>query len=130
MSIHNVKITSTFLGIEDHGVMTFMIHLQSETIGIGYGGYGLDKDCPRNGESLGHGESRKPRIASSFGLGYQAIRHILETLNKTQWESLPQTLCRIEFNDGPGSSGKILRIGNILEDKWFDLQTYMRSQAD
>lgn len=120
MSIHNMKITSTFLGIEDHGIMTFMIHLQGETIGIGYGGYGLD---------ISYG-STKIKTPSSNGLGYQAIRHILETLGKTQWESLPNSLCRIEFDDGPGSSGKILRIGNILKEKWFDLQSYMKSQTD
>jgi hypothetical protein len=114
MTIHNAKITSTFLGMEDHGIMTFFVHLEWPGAGIGYGGYGLD----------GYSGEGKPRLGS--GHGYQAIRHIIETIGAKSWEDLKNKLCRIDFDDGPGISGKISRIGHIMEEKWFDLASYMR----
>lgn len=119
MTIHNAQITSTFLGPEDHGIMTFFVHLSWNSAGIGYGGYGLD----RNATGDNH---RVPRRGD--GHGYQAIRHIIETLEVGNWESLKGQLCRIDFDDGPGLIGKVTRIGHILKDQWFDLATYMKEQ--
>jgi hypothetical protein len=116
MSIHNAKIDSTFLGIEDHGIMTFFLHLSWDSCGIGYGGYGLD------------GHSKPERVG--HGQAYQAIRRILETLGLHQWEAIKGQLCRVDFDDGPGCSGRVTRIGHILEDKWFDLAAHMRSSSE
>ena len=38
----NARITSTMLGIEDHGILTCMLHLQQEGCGQAFGGYRLD----------------------------------------------------------------------------------------
>lgn len=116
MTVHNAEITSTFLGIEDHGVMTFVLHLRWGGMGIGYGTYCLDRGS--RGQKIGDGHA------------YQAIRYMLETVGVQQWESLKGKLCRIDFDDGPGCSGRVLRIGHILHDTWFDLDSYMKERRE
>lgn len=98
MTIHNAKITSTFLGVEDHGIMTFFVHLEWGSA-IGYGGYGLDFH-----KGPGH-------LRGSNGHGYQAIRYIIETIGARSWEDLKGKLCRVDFDDGPGISGRVSKIG-------------------
>lgn len=116
MTIYNAKITSTMLGVEDHGIMTFFIHLEWEGHGIGYGGYALDEPVKPYRKGSGH--------------GYQAIRHLLETLEVDKWEGLKNLFCRIDFDNGPGCSGKVIRIGHIIKEKWFDLASYMKEGTD
>lgn len=43
----NAKITHTMLGTEDHGIFTFMLHVDYDGSGQGIGGYALDE--PRKG---------------------------------------------------------------------------------
>lgn len=44
--IKNARITSTMLGREDHGIMTFMIYISAEGITCGVGGFCLDEFDP------------------------------------------------------------------------------------
>ena len=39
------------------------------------------------------------------------------------WEQLKGKLVRIEYDNGPG---KILRLGNILEERWLDLPAELK----
>ena len=41
--VKNAKITSTMLGREDHGIMTFMIYIDAENFSCGVGGFCLDE---------------------------------------------------------------------------------------
>lgn len=102
--IRNARITSTTFGIEDHGMMTFSLHLDAGGCGQGAGGYGLDS-----------GEGSKPS-----GHAYGAIRKILETLEVDTWEKLPGTFCRMDSD-----YGKVYRLGHIIKDQWFDLAGHM-----
>lgn len=114
MTIQNAEITSTMLGIEDHGIMTFFLMLRWRPgAGCGLGGYALDQ----YGGGCG-----LPRIG--HGMSYQAIREILETLKVNKWEDLPGTLCRIEEN---GLGRGIDKIGHIMEDRWFNLKEWMQA---
>lgn len=108
--IVNAKITSTVLGIEDHGIMSFMLMCEWPGAGCGFGGYALDQ------------RDKETNTRKGSGYGYQAIRFILETAGVDRWEKLPGTLIRIEDN-GPGS--RLTKIGHILEDRWFDIEEYM-----
>jgi hypothetical protein len=114
-TIKNAKIKSTMLGVEDPGIMTFFIMVEWDGAACGLGGYGLDE---------WGGSSRAPRKGS--GYCYQAIRSILETLKLQKWEDLPGTLIRIK-DQGPG--GKLTEIGHIIEERWFDVDTYMKAQV-
>ena len=104
--ITNAKIEKTMLGIEDHGIMTFSLSLGFNSCGQGFGGYALDG---RAGET-GHGKS------------IQCIRKILETVGVMQWEDLEGKLIRIKKDSE--FSGPIRAIGNIMEDKWFDIEKF------
>ncbi|WP_105206204.1 hypothetical protein [Streptococcus suis] len=42
-TIENVKITKTFLGREDHGILTCYLTVEGDGFGVSIGGYCLDK---------------------------------------------------------------------------------------
>jgi len=102
--IDNARIASTFLGIQDHGIMTFLLPIDDGCCSQGYGGFGLDK-----GRLDIMGE----------GIGINAIRAILECLGVKKWEDLPGTLIRVRRSSR--SSDRIDGIGHIIENKWVNL---------
>jgi hypothetical protein len=89
----NAKISSTFLGIEDHGVLTFSLHLEGDGWGQAFGGHSCE------GKFLS-----------------EAVRKILEVLEVDSWEKLPGRHVRMV-----GTNSKVSRIGHILKDKWYDI---------
>ena len=107
--IRNAKITSTKLGKEDHGIMTFMIFVEFGGCGCGIGGYALDGTNPTTGE---YGFSPK---------GMEAVAKICEVVGVDNWEDLPGSYIRIKDN-GWGST--IDEIGNLMEEKWFNLREF------
>ena len=110
----NARITGTELGICDHGMMNFWVALEWKGGGQSLGGYALDQ---------GHRESEE---RTGFGPGFIAIRKILETAGVERWEDLKGKLVRLKVG-GPGSSRPPV-IGHIIEDKWFDLKSFMEQQ--
>lgn len=109
MEIKNARIRSTMLGREDHGIMTFMIFVDAGNFGCGVGGYALDS---RDRET-------KTRVFSAAGL--EAISKVLEVVGVNTWEQLPGKYIRFKDN-GLGST--IDEIGNIIDDKWFNLKEF------
>ena len=107
--IRNAKITSTKLGKEDHGIMTFMIFVEFGGCGCGIGGYALDGKNPVTKE---YGFSPK---------GMEAIAKICDTVGVDNWEDLPGSYIRIKDN-GLGST--IDEIGNLMEEKWFNIREF------
>src|SRR5215472_18115765 len=104
-TIENCKITSTFLGVEDHGIFTCYVTCEGDGWSCGFGGYGLDQ----------WDAAAKIRIGTAYGMKF--IMAILSTLELEKWESLKGTHCRVEAE---GWGGKIVRIGHLIKDKWFD----------
>ena len=108
----NAKIKSTMFGIEDHGCMTFFVFLEWLGASQGLGGYAIDQyrgdNCDRTGQ----------------GAALVAIRKILEVVGVDTWEALPGKLVRLQV-EGLGSSRTPI-IGHIIEDRWFDLQKFMK----
>lgn len=106
--IKNATISSTMLGIEDHGIMTAFIHLDYGGSGQGFGGYGFDSlKVP--------GDYNSGRIGSVFGCEF--IRRVLDVVGVEKWEDLKGKHIRVVSD-----WGKVYRIGNIIKDKWFDPQ--------
>ena len=103
MEIKNARIESTMLGYEDHGVFTCMLHFDyGEHGGQGFGGYALSGKNPKD-------SYYKNQYCAMF------IEGILKTVGVEKWEDLIGKHVRVEAEfDG------IKRIGNILEDIWFD----------
>lgn len=104
--IRNAIIRSTTLGVEDHGILSFMVHLDYSGGGQGFGGYCMDEPIKVDGDSKG-------RRGTAFGM--ECVRRILDTLGVRSWEKLPGTTCRVESD-----VGQVYRIGHFLKDKWFD----------
>lgn len=109
MEIKNAQITSTMLGREDHGIMTFMIFVSFGGCGCGIGGYSLDRYDPRT----------KSRVFTVSSM--EAISKVLEVVGVEKWEDLPNKYIRIKDN-GWGST--IDEIGNLMEDKWLNLREF------
>lgn len=96
MIITNAQIESTQLGYEGHGILTIMIYLSYDRhASQGFGGYNLT-----NATQL-----------------QKWITGILRVLELEKWEDLNGKYIRVEQQN---KSDKILRIGNLLQDKWFD----------
>lgn len=108
--IVNGKITSTFLGIEDHGIFTAFLYLDHEKGSQGYGGFAFDGPPPK-------GSNR--RKAGAFGA--ECILHLLQVLAVQKWEALPGTVVRVDLGAGSWDS-KIQRIGHFMEDRWFSFE--------
>ena len=108
--IKNAIIESTMLGREDHGIMTFMIFIKfDKCVSCGVGGYVLDD----------YDKGSKKRVFSAKSM--ESISKVLDVVGVDKWEDLPGKYIRIEDN-GLGST--IDKIGNIIEDKWFDLKEF------
>ena len=101
----NAQIERTFLGREDHGLMTFFVHFDfGDGLHQGYGGYSL-------------GGRRHP---SPFGIA--AIEALLDTVGVTEWDMLRGQYVRVEYEDPSAFNSKIIRIYNITDDtKYLDL---------
>ena len=112
--IKNAIITSTMLGREDHGIMTFNINLKfNGGIYCGFGGYALDF----------HDSDIKTRVFRAESM--EMISLILDVVGVDKWEDLPGKYVRFEDN-GWGST--INKIGNIIEDKWLDVEDFFRKK--
>lgn len=109
MKIKNAKIHSTMLGREDHGIMTFMIYIDADGFSCGVGGYCLDE----------FNSATQTRVFRAESM--EAISKILEVVGVDKWEDLPGKYIRFEDN-GLGST--VTKIGNIIKDKWFDLEEF------
>lgn len=93
--IFNAQITSTVLGLErDHNVLTGMVFVDYDCGSQGYGGYNLNSSM------------------SKF------VGGVLTTLGIDSWEKLPGEYCRIDVQ-----KGMIKRIGHIIKDRWFSMET-------
>lgn len=86
-------IKSTFLGQEDHGIFTAMLHCEGDGVGISVGGYGLDA----------WSEEDNRRIGTSYGLEH--IKAILRVAGVDTWEKLPGTHILVLYGGGQGGWG-------------------------
>lgn len=109
MEIRNGKITSTKLGREDHGIMTFMIYVEFYGEGCGFGGYALDM----------WDKASNKRVFTVKGM--EAISEILDVVGVDYWEELPGKYIRVKDN-GWGST--LDEIGNLMEEKWFNIREF------
>lgn len=110
MEIRNARITNTMLGREDHGIMTFMIYVDiSESGGCGIGGWALD----------GYDRETKTRVFSAKSM--EAVSKILDTVGVDTWEQMRGKYIRVKDN---GWGKTIDEIGNLMENKWFNIREF------
>ena len=109
MEIKNAQITRTMLGREDHGIFTFMIYIKCDSWACGVGGYALDY----------YDETFDKRVYSAKSL--EAVSKVLDVVGVDKWEDLKGKYIRVK-DDGWGST--IDEIGNLIDDKWFNLREF------
>ena len=109
----NAKIASTMLGIEDHGIMTFYLHLEYGCGGQGAGGYALDS----------YDNDLKRRIGT--GIGLEMIARVMEVVGVRKWEDLKGKHIRVKQ-----SSNKVYAIGHLLKDDWLNFSSFFESRKD
>jgi len=83
------KITSTMLGIEDHGILSFNLCFDFGGSMQCFGGYCLDS----------YDKEKKERVGHAFGT--TVIRQILETVGVDKWEKLVGKEMWVIRNDKP-----------------------------
>ena len=108
--INNAKITHVSISMADHDCLTFFITLDGGGWGCNFGGY-----C------IGYGYLGSDRFTAENGGGLVAMMKIMDTVGVTRWEDLEGKYVRV-INEGCGSTVKV--IGNILKDKWFDIEEF------
>lgn len=109
MEIKNAKITSTFLGREEHGIFTFSIFVDiAGGSCCGIGNYALDY-CGENNKRVFRAKSA------------EAISQILDVVGVKSWEELKGKYIRVK-DEGWGST--IKAIGNLMSEKWIDFDEF------
>lgn len=110
MSIENAKITGTRISMADHGCLTFDLILEGASWGCSFGGY-----C------IGHGYLGAKEFKADSGGGLVAMMKIMDTVGVERWEDLKGKYIRCKTN---GWGGTIDEIGNLIEDKWFNIREF------
>lgn len=108
IEVYNAEVVKTYLGYEDHGILTLFIHLKYARGYQGFGGYAIDEfDKQENRRKGSH-------ICGDF------ITNILRVFQVRSWEEI-KGYCRVKVDNG-----LIVAIGNIVEDIWFTPTTDIR----
>ena len=107
----NAKITNVSLNMKNHGCVTLDICLDGSGWGVVYGGYCLGKGYLGAENNFFKGSAQ----------GMEAIIRIMDTIGVDDLDDMVGKYVRVA-SKGLGSSIKI--IGNIIEDKWFDYETF------
>lgn len=114
--ITNAIITSASLTKADHNLLSAWLFLDYGGSGQGFGGYSLylPKDFTHHGIDAGY--------AGHF------IFRCLEVAGVDKWEDLKGKTIRV-MHDKEGIGGKIIAIGHIVKDDWFNPSIDFKSQS-
>ena len=110
--IENAKIESVDLSMADHGVLVLEMCLKGDYWGTIYGGY-----------SLGHGYVGADSFEGS-AKGIESIMRIMDTVGVDRFQDLTGKYIRV-ITTCHGDPIRI--IGNIIEDKWFNIETFYKN---
>lgn len=72
-----MRVKSTHLGGEDHGIFTAYLHCEGRGTGVGLGGRGMDS----------YDKETKKRVGTAYGL--DLIAQMIRTVGVSAWEKIP-----------------------------------------
>jgi hypothetical protein len=104
--IENARITATFFGIEDHGILTWVLTCERDSGTQGFGGWGFTHQ-PSGSKVIGQ------------AMLAEQVYALLKTLEVDSWEKLKGLYVRTKREDG-----MIVAIGHIVKNKWLDLRAW------
>lgn len=113
--IENALITNADISMADHGCLTLSITLDGGGWGVVYGGY-----C------LGHGYLGADNFDGSAS-GLESIMRIMDVVGVVRFQDLKGKYVRVATK---GLSGPVKIIGNILNDQWFDIETFFADKEN
>ena len=116
-TIENALIESVDLSMADHGCLTLAMTLKGGGWGVVYGGYCLGKGY------LGADDN----FFSGSASGMEYLMRIMDTVGVERFQNLKGKYVRVAIK---GLSGPVKIIGNILEDKWFDAETFFTDKNE
>lgn len=116
-TVENAKITKADLSMADYGCLTLSMTLEGAGWGVVYGGYCLGKGY------LGAEESD----FSGSAAGTEYLMRIMDVVGVEKFQDLKGKYVRVA-NKGWGSTIKI--IGNIIQDQWFDAETFFTDKKE
>ena len=116
-SIENALITNVDLSMADHGCLTLVMTLEGSGWGVVYGGYCLGKGYLGADDDFFDG--------SAAGMEY--LMRIMDTVGVEKFQDLKGKYVRVAAK-GWGNPVKI--IGNIINDKWFDAETFFADKKE
>lgn len=111
--IENALIKGVDISMEDHGCITLSIMLAGDGWGCVFGGY-----C------LGHGYLGAKEF-DGYRKGMESIARIMDVVGVSRFNDMKGKYVRVATK-GWGSSIKI--IGNIVKDKWFDIDSFFKDE--
>ena len=114
-TIENALITSVDLSMADHGVLCL-------EMGLDGGGWG----CVFGGHVIGKGYLGAKKFEGSTS-GIEYIMEIMNVVGVERFNDMKGKYIRVA-TEGWGSTVKI--IGNIIEDKWFDVTTLFQDKKE
>ena len=127
--IYNARITSTKLGLCDRGWFTLSIYIEWIT------DYDAKQCCAFGGNSMGSVETHwndekdtRIRKYNNFEFTSELLMRILDVVGVSNWEDLTGKLIRVRLNGKTGCAGGIEAIGNIMENKWFNMVEFYNSK--
>lgn len=113
--IENARIKSTSISMADHGCLIISLNVEGNHWGCNIGGW-----C--NG--VGH---LGATLWKGNGSAIVAMMKIMDIVGVSNWEELEGKFIRVEV---PCSGSRsISKIGNIIEDKWFDLGNFYKTDT-
>lgn len=116
-TIENALIESVDLSMADHGCLTLAMTLKGCGWGVVYGGYCLGKGY------LGADDN----FFSGSAAGIEYLMRIMDIVGVERFQNLKGKYVRVATK---GLSGPVKIIGNILEDKWFDAETFFTDKKE
>lgn len=111
--VENARITNVDLSMEDHGCLVLWVTLEGKGWGCGFGGRCIGKGY------LGAKEFE------GYAKGIEEIMRIMDVVGVSKFNDMKGKHVRVE-SDGWGS--QIDKIGNIIEDKWFDYREFYKAE--
>ena len=112
--IVNAKIENVSLTMADHGVLCYFLTLKMNGCGVNYGGRVIGKGwLGANADEF-----------EGYAKGTEALMRIMDVVGVERWENLKGKYVRVELN---GWGETVEKIGNIIEDKWFDQKEFFEA---
>ena len=112
--IVNALIENVSLSMADHGVLCYYLTLKMNGCGVNYGG-----------RVIGKGELGADEF-EGYAKGTEALMRIMDVVGVEKWEHLKGKYVRVVLR---GWGETVEKIGNIIEDKWFDQREFFQDAS-